>query len=131
MLNNLKILNGSITPNFESSIYNYEVVVNDTVFSLLFEYDVPENAAVTIYGNDNLKGGENHVLLEFYDGNQVKEYIFKVLKKEISQTFKEIEPNIKVNEYNKNQTFIGITIFLTCIIIIIFLYYLIFKPDKK
>ena len=50
MLNNLEILNGSITPVFDSNIKNYEVAVSDTAISLVMQYESDENSKVTIYG---------------------------------------------------------------------------------
>lgn len=84
MLESLEILNGDMTPKFNPNIYEYDVEVDDSAISLLFDYNVSENASVTIYGNDNLTYGQNHVLLEIYDG-QLKTYTFKVYKEKTAE----------------------------------------------
>ena len=131
MLNNLEILNGSITPVFDSSIKDYEVEVSDTTISLVMQYDTDENNKITIYGNDNLLNGENHVLIEVYDGNKVNTYTLTVYKglKDVST---KINENVKIEVVGKeyNNTVIQYSIIIFTIIIIILLYRLIFKLHK-
>ena len=131
MLNNLEILNGSITPVFDSSIKDYEVEVSDTTISLVMQYDTDEDNQITIYGNDNLLNGENHVLIEVYDGNKVNTYTLTVYKglKDVST---KINENVKIEVVGKeyNNTVIQYSIIIFTIIIIILLYRLIFKLHK-
>ncbi len=131
MLNNLEILNGSITPVFDSNIKNYEVEVSDTAISLVMQYESDENSKVTIYGNDNLLNGENHVLIEVYDGNKVNTYTLTVYKglKDVST---KINENVKIEVVGKkyNNTVIQYSIIIFTIIVIILLYRLIFKLHK-
>ena len=131
MLNNLEILNGSITPVFDSNIKDYEVEVSDTTISLVMQYDTDENNKITIYGNDNLLNGENHVLIEVYDGNKVNTYTLTVYKglKDVST---KINENVKIEVVGKeyNNTVIQYSIIIFTIIIIILLYRLIFKLHK-
>jgi len=131
MLNNLEILNGSITPVFDSNIKDYEVEVSDTTISLVMQYDTDENNKITIYGNDNLLNGENHVLIEVYDGNNVNTYTLTVYKglKDVST---KINENVKIEVVGKeyNNTVIQCSIIIFTIIVIILLYRLIFKLHK-
>ncbi len=131
MLNNLEILNGSIQPVFESSIYNYEVQVADTAFSLVMEYDTDKENKVTIYGNDNLRSGENHVLIEVYDGVSVKTYTLIVYKgtKDVLTKEKTYE-KIEVTGKTYDNSAIRISIVIGTIIIILLLYKLIFRLHK-
>ena len=123
MLKNLEILNGNIT--------NYEVEVNDTVISLVMQYETDENNEVSIYGNDNLLSGENHVLIEVYDGNEVKTYTLTVYKG-IENTSNTLNENIRIEVTGKkyNNSIIQFSIIVVTIIIIIGLYRLIFKLHK-
>ena len=120
MLNNLKILNGSITPVFDSSIKDYEVEVSDTVISLVMEYDTDENNSITIYGNHNLSIGENHVLVEVYDGTNVNTYtltVYKGISSTINEqsTYEKIEVSEKV--YAKAPTMPAASMPMPCDIV--------------
>ena len=131
MLNDLRILNGSITPVFDSSIKDYEVEVSDTVISLVMEYDTDDSNHVTIYGNDNLSTGENHILIEVYDGNIVNTYtltVYKGLSNTINEqnTFEKIE----VSERVYDNSIIHGCIIIGTIIIIFMLYKIIFRKCK-
>lgn len=88
MLNNLEILNGSLSPDFNPNIYEYEVVVDDTTISLDMKYDCDEEATITVYGNDLLAFGENHVLIEVFQ-NELKTYTLKVIKTKAQEAFAE------------------------------------------
>ena len=131
MLNNLKILNGSITPVFDSSIKDYDVEVSDTVISLVMEYDTDENNSITIYGNDNLSIGENHVLIEVYDGTNVNTYTLTVYKG-ISSTINEQSTyeKIEVSEKVYDNSVIQYCIIFGTIIVIFMLYKIIFRKCK-
>ena len=131
MLNNLEILNGSITPVFDSSIKDYEVEVSDTTISLVMQYDTDEDNQITIYGNDNLLNGENHVLIEVYDGNKVNTYTLTVYKG-LKNTIEEYNNNFKIEVVGKkyDNTIIQYSIVITTIVIIFILYRLIFKLHK-
>lgn len=131
MLNNLEILNGSITPKFDSNIKDYEVEVSDTVISLVMQYESDNDSKVSIYGNDNLSNGENHVLIEVYDGNKVNTYTLTVYKglKDVST---KINENVKIEVVGKtyNNSVIQGSIIISTLIIIFILYRLIFKLHK-
>ena len=131
MLNSLKVLNGSLSPNFNSNIYEYEVEVDDAI-SLILEYDTSDNATVTIYGNDNLTEGENHVLIEVFD-EKVITYTLLVNKKTTETVagydniYEKVEVSIK-DEFLHDLITPGITVI--CFITIVILYSIIFHKRK-
>lgn len=90
MLYKLDVLNGSLNNLFVSDVYEYEVVVDSDTTFLDLEYETCDNCTVTIYGNENLVGGENHVLIEVYD-EKVITYTLKVNKEMIEKTFESLE----------------------------------------
>lgn len=128
MLNNLEILNGSLSPSFNPNIYEYEVVVDDTTISLDMKYDFDEEATLTVYGNDLLAFGENHVLIEVYQ-NELKTYTLKVIKTKAQEAFAEA-PDMTMPSPKAYQVppvvsfgFVGVI----CISLIIALFCVIFK----
>ena len=80
MLNNLEIKNGSISPEFDSNITNYEVHVSDAAICLVMEFETDEENEIVVYGNDFLLEGENHVLIDVFDGKNVQTYNLTVYK---------------------------------------------------
>ena len=72
MLEYLEILNGSITPQFNTNIFDYDVYVDDTVFFLDLKHN--ENIDIVVYGNDYLTEGESRVLIEVFYNNKVYSY---------------------------------------------------------
>lgn len=125
MIENLTIENGNMNNIFSQDIYEYEVSVDSSVSSLIFSYDLSDEYNVTIYGNDELTGGENHVYLEVSDDNSVTSYIFVVDKEETEQVFNyNIKEEENLNYFYKNKELIisGISF-----ILIVLLFVIIFK----
>ena len=129
MLEKLVIRNGSMTPAFNSEILEYNVEVNDAI-SLIMDYEISENATITVYGNDNLSGGENHVLVEIYDGSKVTTYTLNVNNNmtEAASAFNDTYEKVEVNPI-KDFTYDAITPFISCIcfLTIILLYIVLFR----
>jgi len=95
MLKDLNVVNGIITPDFNAEVYEYVVNVDDDVISLVLEYDVIKDASVTIYGNDYLTEGENHVLVEVYK-DKVETYTLKVIKESSQEVLSSFSDNEKI-----------------------------------
>jgi len=127
MLDSLEILNGSITPEFKPEEYNYEVLVDENTLSLEIKYTAPKSSSVTIYGNDYLTSGENHVLIEVYE-SEVKTYTLTVYKEEakVSSVISNYE-KVEVDARSKFNEFITPAISITCFILIVFLFCIIFR----
>ena len=127
MLNNLTIVNGILEPAFDSKVNNYTVYVDKDVISLVMEYDSGDYAT-TVYGNDYLTEGENHVYIEVAD-KEVNTYVLTVYKKESQEAFNETDLlesyEIDVNDYP--TSFITPFIGLICFISIMALFWVIFK----
>mgnify|MGYP003235290300 CR=1 FL=1 len=119
MLYNLEVLNGEMTPDFSSEVFDYDVNVDSSALTLIFNYDTCDNCKVTVYGNSNLTSGENHVLIEVYD-KKVTTYTLTVYK----------EKKTVVNTEDKPKEFLIPIISVICFLTILVLFYVIFHKKK-
>lgn len=125
MIDNLEIINGSINQMFNKDKFEYVVSVDSSVSTLIFSYDLVEDAEVTIYGNDELTDGENHVYLEVYSNDKVTTYTFVVNKETVNEVF---NYEVSMQKEFKYKTPI---IFGCCFILIVVLFCIIFKKKNK
>ncbi len=127
MLLDLNVLNGSINPSFSSNIFEYTVIVSD-VDKLELDLKVDKDLPVTIYGNDYLTDGENHVLIEIYD-EKVNTYILTVYKNS-EEAVTNVVSNTQKVEITTNdllrEDLLTPGIIATCFFIIVLLYVIIF-----
>lgn len=130
MLEDLEVLNGSMTPEFKPGIYEYNVVVDENVMSLILDYQTLNDASVTIYGNDYLTSGENHVLIELYDG-QVKTYTLTVMKEESSfvSLFDNEYEKVEVGNFGVWKDYLTPGISVLCFLTIVILFCVIFRKN--
>lgn len=98
-LNSLVILNGELKPKFSSTIKEYEVTVSNDVTSLDIEATSSSKGTINITGNNDLKIGENIVIIKVTAENgDSSEYKLIVNKKEKDS------PKVPVKEEkNKKQ----------------------------
>lgn len=130
MLNNLKITNGFLLSEFDPNIYEYEVNVPGNTIFLMLEYETCESCDVTIYGNDFLTEGENHVLIEVYD-KQLVTYTLKV-NKDISVPVMSYDDMFKLEVEAKDYSRImGPVIGTSAFLLIVILYCIIFRKKHK
>ncbi|MBQ6840585.1 MAG: hypothetical protein IJO63_00510 [Bacilli bacterium] len=129
MLNSLEVVNGSMSPSFKENIFEYTVNVSDEALALVLNCKAEDGATITVYGNDYLTPGENHVIIEVYKEALVT-YTLTVLKNESDEVanmvglYDKVEVNANSPWYKDYITpIIGITCFLT----IISLFCIIFK----
>ena len=130
MLNNLNILNGSISPTFSPNVYDYNVEVVDAI-SLILEYDC--DYPITIYGNENLTEGESHVLIEVFDGSKVNTYTLVVNNKSTKEVASFNNDYAKVEIDAHSEVFNDIItplISVVCFMTIVILFCLIFHKRK-
>ncbi len=128
MLYNLEVLNGEISPDFSSEVFDYNVNVDSSTLTLIFNYDTCDNCKVTVYGNSYLSSGKNHVLIEVYD-EKVTTYTLTVYKeKKETQVFSEVKTAVDTNE--KTNEFLIPIILVICFLTILVLFYVIFHKKK-
>ncbi len=125
MLEELKVLNGIITPKYD--IYNdiYTVTVDNDVYALVIDYKATDT--VYIKGNEDLKEGENIVYLEIG-----KRIITLIVNKKEEELASFIDPNLKekVEVEMKMPNYIAPLIGGSCFLIILLTFVLLFKKRK-
>lgn len=124
MIKTLDILNGNINEVFNPDIYEYEVSVDSSVSTLIFSYDIDSDYNVTIYGNDELTDGENHVYFEVSDEESVVTYTFLVNKEVTNSVFSYKEEVQDDSYFYKHKEVI---ISIISLVIIVLLFILIFR----
>ena len=129
MLNSLEVVNGSISPEFKPDVFEYTVNVSDEVLALVLNCKAEEDATITVYGNDYLTEGENHVIVEVYK-DELFTYTLAVYKAESDEVMN-IYNDAQALEVKHNepwyQNFIIPIISIGCFITIITLFSIIFK----
>lgn len=128
MLENLEVLNGSMTPEFKSDVYEYNVVVNEDAMTLILKYQALNDASVTVYGNNYLTPGENHVLIELFD-KEVKTYTLTVMKESTEEvmSFDNNYAKVEVNADSAWRDLITPGISIVCFLTIVLLFCVIFR----
>ena len=130
MLNSLEVVNGSISPTFRKDVFEYDVNISDEVLSLVLDYEAPLGATVTIYGNDYLTDGENHVIIEVYEDELVT-YMLNVMKESSKEVFSDLNTYAKVevgaDDNSHFNNLITPSIAIVCFLTIVTLFSIIFK----
>lgn len=127
MLEDLQVINGSISPEFNSLNNYYTITLNKDVDKVLFKYKETE-AVITIINNYDLKNNSN-VTIEVSKEEEKVIYNFHILKEEesIINVFKEDKEN------NENPMY-AYKIFIipgVCFILIVMVFKIIFRRHKK
>ena len=131
MLEDLRILNGTMTPEFD--IYNniYSVDVDEKVTSLVIEYDIEDGYTVNIIDNNDFTAGNNTVYLQIIKDKVIDTYTLLVYKENAKEVInydlytEPLEVEKKLPEYVL-PTLIG-----SCIFIIIIFFIIIFKKKAE
>lgn len=130
-LDELKIENYELTPEFSKDIYEYKVNIDEDIEKLNIEpISNDKEITIEVKGNENLKIGDNLITITLKkDGIEEKTYSITVVKKEnvkeetvtkinqdlLNQEIEQINRNLKIRQW----TIRGIIIFVTILIIII------------
>ena len=130
-LDELKIENYELTPEFSKDIYEYKVNIDEDIEKLNMEpISNDKDITIEVKGNENLKIGDNLINITLKkDGVEEKVYNITVTKKEnvkeetvtkinqdlLNQEIEQINRNLKIRQW----TIRGIIIFVTILIIII------------
>lgn len=82
MLSEFIVHNGYMTSEFNPEVFYYEIELDEGESFLDFDYEAL--GSVSVYGNDNLTYGDNHIIVEVYD-TEVVSYTFLVHKEKSLQ----------------------------------------------
>lgn len=130
MLEDLEILNGIITPEFD--IYNniYSVSIAEDVEELVINYKVSDDYVVNIIDNNNLVPGENEVYIQVIKENEINTYTLLVNKEETEQT-SNLEYLLEPLEVKEElPTYVAPLIIGSCIFLMLVFFLIIFKKKK-
>lgn len=84
MLSDLKVLNGTLDLEFDGSIYNYTILVDDSITSLELLYETKNNEYVVVR-NNNIVDFENFVYIDVYAYDRIITYTLCVYKENSNQ----------------------------------------------
>ena len=81
VLEDLNIVNGELTPEFD--IYNniYSVSISEEIDELVIDYKVTDGYVVNIIDNHDLVPGENEVYIQVIKNEEINTYTLLVNKK--------------------------------------------------
>ena len=131
MLEELKVLNGEMTPRYDMYNNKYTITVANNVSKVKFEFKKDENTEVIIYGNNNLKVGENNIVL-LVKNNDQSEYIFiNVIKQSDADVMEVFDSTNQLEIANSVPIYSGYLIATSCFLIILLLFLRIFGRKNK
>ena len=131
MLDKLEITNGKLSPDYNKYNDIYTVKVEEDVTSLDINYVTTENTKVKIFGNDNLKEGENKIVISINNKDNY-EYIYLTAIKESSQAvFSGISDITTLEVGNTAPVYVAPLIGTSCFLIILTLYAMMFASKKR
>ncbi len=125
MLKDFIVYNGYMTSEFNPEVFYYEIDLDEGENTLDFDYEA--TGKVSVYGNDFLTSGDNHIIIEVYD-EEVSTYTFLVHKEKVIKAIEVTQGN---DDISIKDSFISDIktpgIATLTFLIIIFLYCIIFK----
>lgn len=131
-MESLEILNGELSPKYDKYNNIYTVSISNDVNVLDLKYNINENENINVYGNLDLKEGENKVIIAYTDASGEVDYITLIVNKERTSTVLNdltLDSNLEVMG-NTIPFYTPYLIGASCFMIIILLYILIFKKRK-
>ncbi len=131
MLEDLEIVNGILSPEFD--IYNniYSVDIASDVTSLVINYDVPDGYSVNIIDNADLTAGENEVYIQVIKDEEINTYTLLVYKENLEEVinYEEFLEPVEIEKEIKPYT--PYLIAGCCLLLILITFYVLFLRHKK
>ena len=134
-IQNLEVLNGTLSRKFESANNVYSVVLNENETSLKLNYELKDkDAKVSFLNNEYVQNGENVATLLVTNSNGLEEsYTFYLEKEETTPVFNESLLTNNISEV-KEIPYLKYYVGLGCLLIILILFKILvigFKKRKK
>ena len=131
MLEDLNIVNGELTPEFD--IYNniYSVSISEEIDELVIDYKVTDGYVVNVIDNHDLVPGENEVYIQVIKNEEINTYTLLVNKKssEAVVNYDYLLEPLEVEE--ELPEYVAPLIGGICFFIILCTFLLLFKRKKK
>ena len=132
MLEELNILNGELSINFDSLNSKYTVFLNENENKLDIEYKLKGNTNITIENNNNLVNG-SIVIISVTDGKETVNYYLNVYINKTEEVNKSIVNGtlLEVNSKKEISEYAGPGIACLCFLLILFLFVFLFHKKVK
>lgn len=131
MLQELKILNGELSLEFDPLNTKYTVIVNSSVKELQLEYIINEEDTITIAGN-NLNNDYNEVIITVYNDKESTSYYLYVYKEKNDEVNYDINYFSSIETPTKEETSVYAVPIISsiCFIIILLTFSFLFRKSK-
>lgn len=131
MLEELKVLNGELSIDFNSLNSKYTVFLNENENKLDIEYKLKSDTNITIEGNYNLEDG-SIVIISVTDGKETMDYYFNVYINKTEEVNKSIVNGtlLEVDSKKEASEYVGPGIASLCFLLILFLFVFLFHKRK-
>ena len=130
MLINLEVYNAEISPIFDCNNLTYTVNVNNNINKLDLFTEPQEGYEVNIIGNNDLKEGENTILIEVSNSIELNTYTIKVIKETtVTNYIYDIPEPLEIQK--ELPQYVAPLIGIICFIFIITLYNILFHKKRS
>ena len=131
MLNDLEIINGDLSPEFDCLNNIYSVTISENVDELVMDYSVTDGYIVNVIDNKDLASGENEVYIQVIKDEEINTYTLLVYKESSEPVFN-YDYNLDTVEVEKElPEYVAPLIGGSCFLIILIVFLLLFKKRKS
>lgn len=131
MLNDLEIINGELSPEFDCLNNIYSVTISENVDELVMDYSVTDGYIVNVIDNKDLASGENEVYIQVIKDEEINTYTLLVYKESSEPVFN-YDYNLDTVEVEEElPEYIAPLIGGSCFLIILIVFLLLFKKRKN
>lgn len=131
MIEELKILNGSLSLEFDNLNSRYTVYLPIEENKIEFTYTLKEGASAIIYSNENLKNN-SEVIFHVSEGENSQDYLFAVYKEESNAVISNIDSATSLEVPKELESYVAPSIASICFLLILFLFsYLFHRRSQK
>ena len=131
MLEELKVLNGNLTPKYDKYNNQYTITIHNDISKIDFEFVKDDDVEIEIFGNNNLKVGTNNIVLVLKQNDQ-KEYIYiNAIKEQDEEVTKIFDNGTELELVNSKPVYAGFLISFSCFLILFLVFLLLFKRKRR
>ena len=131
MLNDLEIINGELSPEFDCLNNIYSVTIPENVDELVMDYSVTDDYIVNVIDNKDLASGENEVYIQVIKDEEINTYTLLVYKESSEPVFN-YDYNLDTVEVEEElPEYVAPLIGGSCFLIILIVFLLLFKKRKS
>ena len=131
MLSDLEIINGELSPAFDSLNNIYSVTVSEDVDELVMEYSTTDGYIVNVIDNQDLDEGENEVYLQVIKDEEINTYTLLVYKESSEPVFNYEYVPETIEVESELPEYVAPLIIGSCLLIILIFAILLFKRIKS